>query len=87
MSRKGSAAWGRAYNDSMEEGQEEIRRHIVAWRTARAFLERERADRLRAMTDDECRAIIARIFGGPRPTATERSSGLIEQQRLFRKLR
>ena len=73
--------------DRMEEGQEDIRRHIAAWRIAHDFLERERVERLRAMTDDECRAVIARIFNGPRPATTERSSGLIEQQRLFRKLR
>lgn len=72
----------------METSQaDDVRRHLAAWRTAHEFLERERAQRLRAMTDDECRAIIARIFGGPRPPSRERSSGLIEQQRLFRKLR
>lgn len=66
---------------------EEVQRHIAAWREARDFLERERAERLRAMTDEECRAAIARIFGGPRPALRPRDSGLVEQQRLFRKLR
>ena len=64
-----------------------IRRRIAAWATAHDFLERERAERLRSMSDDECRAIIARIFAGPSPATIPRCSGLIEQQRLFRKLR
>jgi hypothetical protein len=66
---------------------DDIRRHIAAWRTAHAFLEKDRLERLRSMTDDECRAIIARIFGGRAPTSANRTSGLIEQQRLFRRLR
>jgi hypothetical protein len=37
--------------------------------------------------DDECRRIIAEIFSPPLPPYRERPSGLVEQQRLFRKLR
>jgi len=47
----------------------------------------ERSARLRSMTDDECRSIIADIFSLPLTPRRERLSGLVEQQRLFRKLR
>jgi len=67
--------------------KQDIRRFIDAWRVAGPFLERERAERLRAMSDDECRRVIERIFGGPVPAAVDRPCGLIEQQRLFRKLK
>jgi hypothetical protein len=66
---------------------DEILRYLAAWRIAGGFLERERAERLRAMTDDECRATIARIFHGPHPPAVDRPCGLVEMQRLFRELR
>lgn len=74
-----------ALMDAREEA--DIRRHLAAWGTANAFLERERSRRLRAMTDDECREAIARIFAGPHAPALPRPCGLIEQQRLFLQLR
>lgn len=43
--------------------------------------------RLRAMADDDARKIIARIFSGPVSARVDRESGLILQQRLFRKLK
>ena len=43
--------------------------------------------RLRTMDDNDARKIIARIFSGPVPTRVERESGLIFQQRRFRKLK
>ncbi len=65
-----------------------LQRWARAWETAGAFLERERAERLRAMIDDDARAAIAAIFfGDVTPLGPERKSGLIEQQRLFRKLK
>jgi hypothetical protein len=39
------------------------------------------------MTDNDARQIIARIFSGPMPSRVARESGLIQQQRLFRKLK
>jgi hypothetical protein len=58
-----------------------------AWSVAGAYLSRERAARLRGMDDDEARKIIAHIFSGPVPTRIERESGLVLQQRLFRKVK
>lgn len=67
---------------------ESLRRWAAAWETAGAHLSRERAERLRGMTDDDVRAAIAAIFSGAvPPPEEERGSGLVEQQRLFRKLR
>ena len=65
----------------------DIQRYIDAWRVANEFLEEERRARLRNMTDDECRRIIAEICSLPVPPYGERESGLVEQQRLFKKLR
>ena len=64
-----------------------ILRRIEAWRVASKVLDEERRARLRSMTDDECRRIIADIFSLPLPPRRERQSGLVEQQRLFQKLR
>ena len=66
---------------------DELQRWVRAWNIAGAHLAGERANRLRAMADDDARKIIARIFSGPLPTRLERESGLIQQQRLFRKLK
>jgi hypothetical protein len=67
---------------------ESLRRWALAWESAGAFLSRERASRLRAMTDDDVRAAVAALFGGrSRADGAERGTGLVEQQRLFRKLR
>jgi len=67
---------------------ESLRRWARAWESAGAFLARERARRLRAMTDDDVRAAVAVLFGGRPPTRDDRrATGLVEQQRLFRKLR
>ena len=70
-----------------EREKNDILRRIEAWRIASKVLEEERRVRLRAMTDDECRALIAKIFSPPLPPPRERQTGLVEQQRLFRKLR
>ena len=75
------------YNFTMDEREKnDILRHIEAWRIAGEMLAEERGARLRAMTDAECRSIIADIFSLPPAPPSERPSGLIEQQRLFRKL-
>ena len=66
---------------------DDLQRWGRAWKVAGVHLAGERAARLRAMTDEEARTIIARIFSGPQPPVVERDSGLLEQQRLFRKLR
>jgi hypothetical protein len=65
----------------------DIQRRVEAWRVADEFLQAERRARLRGMTDDECRNIIADIFSLPLPPYRERQSGLVEQQRLFKKLK
>lgn len=72
----------------MKQASLDISRWARGWRTAGAFLERERAERLRNMSDDEARAAVAALFFGEvtRPSS-ERECGLVEQQRLFRKLK
>jgi hypothetical protein len=70
-----------------EREKYDILRRIEAWRVASDVLDEERSTRLRCMTDDECRSIIAGIFSLPLPPRRERQSGLVEQQRLFQKLR
>lgn len=73
------------YNFPMDSS---LHRWRAAWQKASAFLQRERAQRLRDMSDDDVRAAIAAIFTSAAPReAPERGSGLVEQQRLFRKLR
>ena len=68
--------------------QDSLRRWARAWEVAGPALARERAARLRAMTDDDVRAAVAALFAASPPGAgREDVSGLVEQQRLFRKLR
>ena len=67
-------------------------RWCSAWQKASAFLAAERAERLRHMTDDDVRAAIAAIFTGTPATPADLRqdgalNGLVEQQRLFRKLK
>ena len=77
-----------AYNASMsEQVPEDLRRRARAWGIASAYLSDERVARLRAMTDEDRREIIASIFNGPVPKRIERESGLVTQQRLFRNLK
>jgi hypothetical protein len=70
-----------------EQVPEDLQRWASAWRIAGTYLANERVDRLRAMTDNDTREIIARIFTGPVPKPIERECGLVAQQRLFRKLK
>lgn len=71
----------------MKSGELGIGRSGRAWNIPGAYLASERAARLRTMSDDDARAIIARIFSGPMPARFERESGLIQQQRLIRGLK
>ncbi|TAK71445.1 MAG: hypothetical protein EPO19_05005 [Betaproteobacteria bacterium] len=70
-----------------EQVPQDLQRRARAWSVASAYLADERVARLRAMTDDDVREIIATIFNGPVPKRIERESGLVAQQRLFRKLK
>ncbi len=72
----------------MSDSPEALRRWADAWKVASTYLEAERAKRLRTMTDDDARKAIADLlFGDVTPVREPRQTGLIEQQRLFRKLR
>lgn len=63
------------------------KRYLAAWASADAFLEAEKLQRLRAMTDDEAREIMHAILAFPLPAdMPERTSGLVEQQKWFRQL-
>ena len=88
VARNASAPAPTAYNVYMvEQVPEDLQRRASAWRVASAYLADERVERLRSMTDDDAREIIARIFNGPVPKPIERECGLVAQQRLFRKLK
>ncbi len=67
--------------------RDKIRRAIETWRNAAGPLEKERRDRLRAMTDDDVRIAVVDLLSLPYPDLPERGSGLVEQQRLFRRIR
>lgn len=69
-----------------KNASENLRCWAQSWDIASERLERMRAERLCDMTDADAREMIARIFSGPTPPRVERETGLIEQQRLFRKL-
>lgn len=78
----------RAYNCLMNQPiHDDLQRWARAWTIAGAHLAGERVARLRALADDDARKIIAGIFTGPVPARVERESGLVEQQRFFRKLK
>lgn len=77
-----------AYNTSMsEQVPEDLQRRARAWSIAGEYLAGERVARLRDLSDEDTREIIACIFSGPVPERIERESGLVAQQRLFRKLK
>jgi hypothetical protein len=64
------------------------RRWVEQWRTAGPLLEQIRIEELRAMTDEEARKIAECLLEAA-PMANDwspnpSSSGLIEQQRIFR---
>jgi hypothetical protein len=74
----------------IESENEKLHRHLDAWTIAADVLARERIVRLRAMTDEDTRQAIVQLFSQPMQTAPAKSSstsGLAEQQRLFRRLR
>ena len=64
-----------------------IRRAIDTWRVAEKLLESERLDRLRGMTDADVQAAVVDLLSLPYPDLPERGSGLVEQQRAFRRAR
>lgn len=70
-----------------EQVPDDLQRRARAWGVASAYLAHERVARLRAMTDDDVREIVARIFNGPVAKPIERECGLVARQRLFRKLK
>lgn len=66
----------------------DIRRYVDGWNAAGTALEAEKLARLRAMSDDEARAVMHAILAMPLPENTpSRTCGLVEQQMWFQKLR
>ena len=64
-----------------------VLRAIQTWRVADELLDEERRKRLRAMTDDDVRLAVVDLLSLPYPDLPERGSGLVEQQRAFRRAR
>lgn len=67
----------------------ELKRWAETWERAGRELARIRREELARMTDDDVRRAISDLFSGaPTPDLEPRTtSGLVEQQRLFAKLR
>ena len=70
-----------------EREKNQVRRVIQTWRVADELLDEERRKRLRAMTDDDVRLAVVDLLSLPYPDLPERGSGLVEQQRAFRRAR
>ena len=70
-----------------ERERNQVRRVIQTWRVADELLDEERRKRLRAMTDDDVRLAVVDLLSLPYPDLPERGSGLVEQQRAFRRAR
>ena len=64
-----------------------LHRRVESWRAASRFLDEERRARLRAMTDEDVRRAAVEVLTLPLAGLPERGSGLVEQQRLFQRLR
>lgn len=76
------------YNLTMQNAN--LTRHLAAWNLAADALARERVERLRTMTDEDTRHAVAQLFSDTIRAETGggfKTSGLAEQQRLFRRLR
>jgi hypothetical protein len=84
---------GRYNSIEMDEGERELtKRWIETWREAGPLLEEIRQKELAAMTEDEARRASEALLSLADaemyvPPDRRRSSGLVEQQRLFGRLR
>jgi hypothetical protein len=77
-----------SYNFPVDESErKQLLRRVETWRAAGELLQRERWTRLRAMTDDDSRKAVAELLTLPYPDLPERGSGLVEQQKVFRRAR
>lgn len=67
----------------------DLKRWAETWERAGHELSRLRREELERMTDDDVRRAISDLFSGAPPPGLEprTTSGLVEQQRLFAKLR
>lgn len=67
----------------------QLKRWSDVWKTAGAALEARRRAELRALTDEEVRRAVADLFSLPQPAdlSPRPGCGLVEQQRLFARLR
>jgi hypothetical protein len=75
----------------MVEDVETARRLVKNWQHTGELLDRIKWDELRAMTEDDAARAFERLSMHPRdgwmPPERLGSSGLVEQQRIFRRLR
>jgi hypothetical protein len=58
-----------------------------AWQQRSELLERERLLRLRALSEYDAAQLFARLLSVAAPYPLHRGSGLVEQQRIFSRLR
>lgn len=61
--------------------------YVSAWRRAGSELDRERLRDLRQLSETDAAERFARLLRLPRPYPLRRGSGLVEQQRIFSRLR
>lgn len=73
----------------MSDRDEDVKRWIEIWREAGSTLEAQRRRDLEALTDDDVRRAVADLFSMslPEDLPPRTGSGLVEQQRLFARLR
>jgi len=65
---------------------DEAREYVERWKKAGPALEKVRRDELRNLSPNDCRDQIHALLGiGSRNRQIRRTSGLVEQQRLFQK--
>ena len=60
---------------------------VCRWRQAHAVLEKERLQRLRELSERDAAWQFARLLQISRPYPLRPGSGLVEQQRIFARLR
>ena len=74
-------------NDSKASHHSDAQRYVLAWRRAATELERERLRDLRQLSEVEAARRFAKLLCAPPPYPLRESSGLVEQQRIFARLR
>lgn len=74
-------------NDPKARSQTDAQDYVRAWHRAGAELDRQRLQDLRQLSETEAARRFARLLSQPLPYPLREGSGLVEQQRIFNRLR